>query len=102
MKKTDSRPVEFSCHSPKAQAGFAAGTFDDWRPEATPLRRETGGHRRITLPLQRGHHEFKFIVDGQGCCELGCERLPQMLRERVRHDGPSAGGLIAGQGSEPP
>tara|TARA_R110001592_G_scaffold341806_1_gene631160 strand:- start:1079 stop:1279 length:201 start_codon:yes stop_codon:yes gene_type:complete len=25
------------------------------------------------LPLPPGHHEFNFIVDGQWCCEPGCE-----------------------------
>lgn len=71
MKQTKTKPVEFSCHAPEAKAVFVAGTFNDWRPEATPLRRQSDGHWRITLPLPPGHHEFKFIVDGQWCCEPG-------------------------------
>ena len=73
MKKTNLQPIEFSCHAPEAQAVFVAGTFNDWRAEATPLRRQADGHWRTTLPLRPGHHEFKFIVDGQWCCEAGCQ-----------------------------
>lgn len=73
MKQTKTKPVEFSFHAPQAQAVFVAGTFNDWRPEATPLRRQADGHWRITLPLSPGHHEFKFVMDGQWCCEAGCE-----------------------------
>lgn len=73
MKKSNSIPVEFSCHAPKAQAVFVAGTFNDWRSEATPLKRQPDGHWRTTLPLPHGCHEFKFIVDGHWCCEPGCE-----------------------------
>lgn len=73
VKRANSMPVEFSCHAPKAQAVFVAGSFNDWRPEATPMRRQPDGHWRFTLPLPPGHHQFKFIVDGQWCCESGCE-----------------------------
>ena len=65
--------VEFSCHAPDAKAVSVAGTFNEWRPEATPLRRQSDGDWRATLPLPTGRHEFKFIVDGQWCCEPGCE-----------------------------
>ena len=66
-------PIEFSCHEPKAQAVFVAGTFNNWRPKATLLTRQADGHWRITLPIPPGHHEFKFIVDGHWCCEPGCD-----------------------------
>ena len=72
-KNLNTKPVEVSCHAPEAQAVFVAGTFNDWRPEATPLRRQADGHWRTTLPLPPGHHEFKCIVDGQWGCESGCE-----------------------------
>ena len=72
-KNITTKPIEFSCHAPKAQAVFVAGTFNGWRPKVTPLRRQPDGHWRTTLPLPPGHHEFKFIVDGQWCCEPGCQ-----------------------------
>jgi len=64
MKKTPSKPVEFSCHAPDAQAVFLAGTFNDWSADTLPLARQTDGHWRATVPLAPGHHEFKFVVDG--------------------------------------
>ena len=67
------KPVEFSCHAPEAQAVLVAGTFNGWRPEEMPLRRQADGQWRTTLLLPLGHQEFKFIVDGQWCCEPGCE-----------------------------
>lgn len=27
---------------------------------------------KTTLSIPRGRHEFKFIVDGQWCCDPGC------------------------------
>ena len=69
----ETKPIEFSCYASEAQAVFVAGTFNDWLPEATPLTRQWGGRWQITLPLPLGHHEFKYIVDGQWCCEPGCD-----------------------------
>ena len=65
--------VEFKCHAPNAQRVFVAGTFNEWKSDTAPLVRDKAGNWRTTLPLPPGHHEFKFIVDGQWCCEPGCE-----------------------------
>jgi len=65
--------VEFSCHAPDAQSVFVAGTFNDWNPESLPLAKDVDGKWTASLPLQPGHYEWKFIVDGQWCCEPGCE-----------------------------
>jgi 5'-AMP-activated protein kinase regulatory beta subunit len=73
MKSTRTKPVEFSCHAPDAKAVFVAGTFNEWKPDATPLANWPGGKWSGTLPLPPGHHEYKFVVDGQWCCEPGCE-----------------------------
>lgn len=70
---TKTQSVEFKCHAPEAQQVFVAGTFNEWKPDATPLVRDEAGNWRASLPLPPGHHEFKFIVDGQWCCEPGCE-----------------------------
>ncbi len=73
MQKTNSKPVELSCHASNAQNVFVAGSFNDWRPEATPLKKQSDGSWLTKLSLKPGHYEFKFIVDGQWCCEPGCE-----------------------------
>ena len=73
MKETNSIPVEFSCHAPSAESVSVAGTFNEWKPDATPLHPQPNGKWTGTLPLPPGRHEYKFMVDGQWCCEPGCE-----------------------------
>ena len=80
------KPVDFSCHAPEAQAVFVAGTFNDWCADTLPLEKQTGGHWRTTLRLPPGHHEFKFIVDGQWCCEPGCEHEHQGCPKCVQNE----------------
>jgi 1,4-alpha-glucan branching enzyme len=64
--------VALSCHAPEAKAVFVAGTFNDWKPDATPLHNHLPHAKwTVTLPLAAGHHEYKFVVDGQWCCEPG-------------------------------
>lgn len=70
---TKTPAVEFKCCAPAAERVCVAGTFNEWKPDATPLARDKEGNWRGSLPLQPGHHEFKFIVDGKWCCEPGCE-----------------------------
>jgi 1,4-alpha-glucan branching enzyme len=66
--------VEFSCHAPNAKAVFVADTLSDWKPDAAQLHPDLpNGTWRGTLPLPPDHHEYKFVVDGQWCCERGCE-----------------------------
>ena len=66
--------IHLSCRAPEAKAVFVAGTFNDWKPDATPLHRHSSADEwTVIVPLPPGHHEFKFVVDGQWCCEPGCE-----------------------------
>lgn len=73
MAKEKTKATEFRCHAPDASAVFLAGTFNDWQADATPMAREAQGTWKAYLYLQSGHHEFKFVVDGQWCCEAGCQ-----------------------------
>ena len=45
MKKSHSRPIEFSCDAPQARAVFVAGTFNEWKPDAAPLKELPPGCR---------------------------------------------------------
>jgi len=75
VKKTHSKTVELFCQAPEAKSVFVAGTFNDWKPDVTPLHNHLpNGKWAVTLPLSPGHHEYKFVIDGQWCCEPGCER----------------------------
>ena len=62
----------FACDSDSATAVFLAGSFNDWSQTATPMTRDKGGHWTASLPLAPGRYEYKFVVDGEWCCEPGC------------------------------
>ena len=61
----------FFCHSDSAQAVFLAGSFNDWSPTATPMVRSRRGDWTLSVPLPPGHDEYKFVVDGEWCCDPG-------------------------------
>ena len=63
--------VTLSCHAPEAKEVFVAGTFNDWKPDATPLQSQPDGEWAVTIPLAPGSYEYKFVVDGQWCCAPG-------------------------------
>ncbi len=61
------RKVRLQHHAPHAQRVCVAGSFNDWQPDATPLRLEADGWWRIELELSPGAHEYRFVVDGVWC-----------------------------------
>ena len=42
-----------------------AGTFNDWRPEATPMVSMGDGRWIKELTLPPGVHEYRIVVDGE-------------------------------------
>lgn len=54
--------VEFS--HPTATAVAIAGTFNDWRPDATPMVGMGEGRWLKELTLPPGRYEYLFVVDG--------------------------------------
>lgn len=67
----DSNPTRFELDAPSAGQAFVAGTFNDWRADATPMKREDGGRWVAHVDVPPGRHEYKFIVDGSWCCGVG-------------------------------
>jgi len=59
------KPVIFVCRAPQAQAVFLTGDFNDWDPNAHPMRRMPDGAWRLEVPLNHGHHHYRFLVDGK-------------------------------------
>lgn len=50
---------------PGAKAVHVAGSFNDWKPEQTPLVQISSGQWAGELRLKPGRHEYLFVVDGQ-------------------------------------
>jgi 1,4-alpha-glucan branching enzyme len=51
--------------APAARKVQVAGNFNDWHPEATPLKSNGDGKWVAHLSLRAGLYEYRFVVDGQ-------------------------------------
>ena len=58
------KPVNFHYHSPDARKVCIVGDFNDWKPDAHPMKRKTGGFWNAQITLPHGHHRYHFLVDG--------------------------------------
>lgn len=63
-----------SVRAPAAKVVFLAGTFNDWNPKSQPMKKTKSGEWVQTLDLPAGHYEYKFVIDGQWCCEPGRDK----------------------------
>jgi len=69
--------TRFSYVAPAAREVFLAGSFNDWDPKATPMVKDAEGDWDVAVTLTPGRHEYKFVVDGEWCCETayhGCSK----------------------------
>jgi len=64
VKKTV-KPVNFVCLAPGAKRVTLVGDFNDWHPEALPLKRQVDGSWSVQVTLGHGHHHYQFLVDGK-------------------------------------
>jgi len=61
----DSLTVTFMFRAPGASRVCLVGDFNDWDPNATPLRRAALGDAwTARVPLRRGLHAYAFVIDG--------------------------------------
>jgi hypothetical protein len=57
--------VRFRIHAPGAAAVSVVGSFNGWRPGASPLQPAGDGWWEARLPLAPGMHEYVYLVDGE-------------------------------------
>ncbi len=44
---------------------FLVGEFNDWDPQATPLKKSKTGEFKVTIELESGkEYQFRYLVDG--------------------------------------
>ena len=60
-----SKPVNFTCLAPDANAVFLTGDFNDWDPSSHPMKRQPDGAWTAQIPLPHGHHHYRYLVDGK-------------------------------------
>jgi len=63
-----------SVRATAAKQVFLAGAFNGWNPTSHPMTKAKSGEWALTLNLPPGEHEYKFIIDGQWCCEVGGDK----------------------------
>lgn len=61
----EAQVVNFEYFNPAAREVAVAGTFNGWRPEATPMKKHRGGRWSTGLLLAPGQYEYRFVVDGR-------------------------------------
>ena len=59
------KPVNFICAAPEAKQVFLTGDFNDWDPNAHPMHQQPDGNWLIQVPLNHGHHHYRFLIDGK-------------------------------------
>jgi 1,4-alpha-glucan branching enzyme len=57
--------VDFELVKPGAKQVCVAGSFNDWRPDTTPLAPADNGRWVGDLTIEPGRYEYLFVVDGQ-------------------------------------
>ena len=75
--KTPSKPskkrINFNLDAPEAQEVILSGTFNEWDPAARSLKCDKKGIWRTWLNLPPGHHEYRYIVNGQWQEDPNCK-----------------------------
>jgi len=62
---SDREVVRFELAAPSASRVTLVGSFNEWNPVATPLRRDpSSGKWIVSLRLPPGRHVYSFVVDG--------------------------------------
>jgi 1,4-alpha-glucan branching enzyme len=59
------KPVNFICPVANARGVMLVGDFNDWHPDATPMKRQPDGSWHAQIHLSHGHHHYQFLVDGK-------------------------------------
>ena len=62
--KNNLRPANFLFLAPKAQHVSVIGDFNNWSPNANPMKRQPDGGWTAQIMLNHGHHQYQFLVDG--------------------------------------
>lgn len=78
-KKT-AKPINFVCMAPQAKEVFLTGDFNGWNTSSHPMNRQPDGAWLLQVPLTHGHHQYRFLVDGQPVLDpraAGVARDPQ-------------------------
>jgi len=61
----EKQEITLAFFAPEARVVNVAGNFNNWRPDATPLKNTGNGKWAVRLRLRSGRYEYRFVVDGR-------------------------------------
>ena len=59
------RPVRFGYFQPEAHDVHLVGSFNEWDPRSTPMKRDSLGDWSVEIELPPGSHRYRLVVDGE-------------------------------------
>jgi 1,4-alpha-glucan branching enzyme len=62
--KKSVRAINFFCDAPEAKKVSIVGSFNEWKPDAAPMRKAPDGRWMVQVELHHGHHHYLFLADG--------------------------------------
>jgi 1,4-alpha-glucan branching enzyme len=67
------RRVALHVHASPGSTVHVAGSFNDWSPDRHPLTYKSAeGVFSVSLLLEPGRYEYKFVVNGVWCIDPEC------------------------------
>ena len=78
MSTTNSKKRKlFKLLAPQAESVYLAASFNNWDPQARPLKKDARGLWKTSVTLPLGKHEYRFVIDGEWHDDPQCqEHLP--------------------------
>ena len=70
------RRVTFRLNAPEAHTVALCGDFNDWEPDALPMRPQENGDWTRAKMLPAGVYQYRFVVDGEWVNPPGVETTP--------------------------
>jgi 1,4-alpha-glucan branching enzyme len=61
----EEQEITFTVLAPEAREVSVVGSFNGWRPNATPLNNTGAGEWAVRLMLRSSEYEYRFAVDDQ-------------------------------------
>ncbi len=63
-EKKNPLKIQFEYFAPQAKQVQLGGTFNQWNPAKTPLKKDGEGRWKASLSLPAGRYEYRYFVDG--------------------------------------
>ena len=72
MKTTGKKKVAFKFQAEPNAEVYVAGSFNNWDATKNKLQSDGSGNYSASILIPKGHHEYKFVVNGNWCVDPSC------------------------------